>query len=226
MVKRLQLSLLLPFIALSSFSQTQNPANDSDASALLRKVSERYKAYKNVTAEFKLIIERPKLKPEESDKKYTDTLTGKVLLQGAKFNITIKDQQIICDGKNLWTYVPENKEVQVNYFEESDDVFSPSKIFSLYREGYLYQVKEKKEVNGKSVTVIEMSPSNKKASYFKMDVSIEDATLQVVESKVYQKNGTRYVYKLTKQYANLATHEDSFTFDPKRYAGVKVVDLR
>ena len=86
------------------------------------------------------------MKPTDDDKKYIDTLKGKVLLQAAKFNISIKDQQIICDGKTIWTYSPAEKEVQINYFEESDDIFSPSKIFTLYKDGYLYQIKEKKHV--------------------------------------------------------------------------------
>jgi outer membrane lipoprotein-sorting protein len=217
------LSLFL-FIALYSFSQ--NPATDPQAASLLQKVSEKYKSYKNVSADFKLVIQRPNLKPEESDKKYTDTLRGKILLEGTKFNISIKEQQIICDGKNIWTYLPEEKEIQVNYFEETDDIFSPSKIFSLYKEGSLYQIKEKVTVNGKNLTVIELSPSNKKVSYFKIDVSIDESTLQIVETKIYQKNGVRYVYKLTKQASNVPTREDSFSLDTKKYPGVKVVDLR
>ncbi len=217
---------LFLFIGLYSFSQAPITTNDPQAASLLQKVSEKYQGYQNISADFKLIIQRPKLKPEESDKKYTDTLKGKILLQGAKFNISIKEQQIICDGKNIWTYVPENREVQVNYFEETEDIFSPSKIFTLYRDGFLSQIKEKKVVNGKNVTVIEMSPSGKKTSYFKLDVTVDDANSQIIESKIYQKNGTRYIYKLTKQASNVSANEDSFTFDIKRYPGVKVVDLR
>ncbi|MBP6730920.1 MAG: outer membrane lipoprotein carrier protein LolA [Chitinophagales bacterium] len=217
------LLFLVPSVLL--FSQAANSANDEQAAALLQKVSAKYSGYKNVAADFKLLIQRPKLKPEESDKKYTDTLTGKILLQQAKFSVSIKDQQIICDGKNIWTYNPGDKEVQVNYFEETDDIFSPAKIFSMYKEGYMYQIKEKKTVGGKNLTVIEMAP-NKKLSYFKIDVSIDEATLQIVESKIYEKSGVRYVYKITKQTPNTTTTADSFTFDAKKFPGVKVVDLR
>ncbi len=214
-------------LLVSCFCSAQtNSANDTEASSLLQKVSEKYKAYKNVSADFKLVIQRPKHKPEESDSKYTDTLKGKILLEQAKFSITIKDQQIICDGKNIWTYTPGDREVQVNYFEETEDIFSPSKIFSLYKDGYLCQVKEKKTISGKNVTVIEMAPSGKKLSYFKIDVTIDDASQQIIESKIYEKNGVRYTYKLTKQIPNTDTGADTFTFDAKKYPGVKVVDLR
>lgn len=208
------------------FAQKENPANDPEAASLLQKVSEKYKSYKNISANFLLLIQRPKLKPEDNDRKYTDTLKGQITLEGNKFKIGVKEQQIVCDGKNIWTYVAADKEVQVNYFEESDEVFSPSKIFMLYKEGYLYQIKEKKVVNGKQLTVLEMAPPNKKLTYFKIDITIDEASLQLVESKVYEKNGVRYIYKLTKQTPNVSTGVDTFVFDPKKNPGIKVVDLR
>jgi len=203
-----------------------NPATDPEAEALLQKVSDKYKAYKNIAAHFMLLIQRPKLNPDEPDSKYVDTMTGNVLLEGQKFKISAKDQQIICDGKNIWTYSPADKEVQVNYFEEGDDIFSPSKIFSLYKQGYLYQIKEKITVKGKKMTVIEMAPPNKKVTYFKIDITIDDATMELAESKVYEKNGIHYLYKLLKQTPNALSNDETFTFQTKKYPGVKVVDLR
>lgn len=205
---------------------TGGAVNDPEAAGLLQKVSEKYKSYKNISASFKLLIQKPKVKPTDDERKLTDTLSGKILLEGSKFSITLKEQQIMCDGKNIWTYMTADKEVQINYFEETDDVFSPSKIFNFYKEGYSYQLKEKKTVGGKAVTVVEMSPFNKKVSYFKIDVVIDDATLQIIESKIYEKNGTRYVYQLQKPAYNVATTASSFAFDAAKYPGVKVVDLR
>jgi len=219
------LILLLVFISANSF-QKQNPIQDKEATDLLQKVSEKYKGYKTISANFQLLTQRPKLKPEDDDKKYIDTLSGQVVLQGAKFKIHTRQQQVICDGKNIWTYAPEDKEVQVNLFQESDDVFSPSKIFSLYKEGYLYQVKEKKTAGAKKLVVIETAPNNKKSTYFKIDITIDETNLQITESKVYEKNGVRYIYKLTKQTFNAPATDDEFTFNTKKFPGVKVVDLR
>ncbi|MCW5907379.1 MAG: outer membrane lipoprotein carrier protein LolA [Chitinophagales bacterium] len=224
---RFSVCLLVLFSTL--FALAQNPAssyNDPDAAALLQKVSEKYKSYKNISSTFKLVVQKPKVKPEDNEKKLTDTLSGKILLEGNKFNLTIKGQQIVCDGKNVWTYIPLSNEVQVNYFEESDDILSPTKIFTFYTDGYSYQLKEKKTIAGKQVTVVEISPSNKKVSYFKIDVAIDEATLQIVETKIYQKSGMRYVYMLTKQTFNTATTADSFVFDASKHPGVKITDLR
>ncbi|MBL0309261.1 MAG: outer membrane lipoprotein carrier protein LolA [Bacteroidetes bacterium] len=224
----MRLIFFASLLFLSSFisAQNSNPANDPEAGELLKKASNKYEAYKNISADFRLIIAHPKLKPQDDDRKYTDTISGTVLLQQKKFKIEMKGQEITCDGINLWTYIIKDKEVQLNYFEESDDMLSPSKIFSLYKEGFLYSIREKKTVGGKATTVIEMSPSGKKLSYFKIDVTIDETSLQVLETKIYEKNGTRYIYKLTHQTPNTPIKDGTFVFDAKNYPGIKVVDLR
>jgi outer membrane lipoprotein carrier protein len=216
----------LTFIALVAFAQKENPANDPEASALMKKVSEKYQAYKNISATFKLLVQHPKVNPNDDDRKYVDTLAGQILLEKEKFKVSIKDQQIICDGKTIWTYSPADKEVQVNDFQETDDVFSPSKIFTLYKEGYLYQIREKRVQNGKNVTVIEMASPNKKMTYFKIDIIIDDATQQIIESEIFEKNGVRYIYRIIKQNADVSTNAETFTFEPKKHPGVKVIDLK
>ncbi len=215
------------FCAPLLYSFTQDKAyTDPEAEGLLQKVSAKYKAYQTIQANFNLLAVRPKMKATDSEAKLTDTIQGQIWLKGSKFKIIAQGQEIICDGKNIWTYVAADKEVQVNYFEESDEVFSPSKIFSLYQQGWSYQVKERKMIAGKKATVLEMSPSSKKVSFFKIDVSIDDAGLTILESKIYEKSGMRYIYKLGKTSTNQELTDTFFTFDAKKHPGVNLVDLR
>lgn len=219
------LPLLFTLISCSAFAQTGKGINDPEVSALLKQVSDKYKSYKNVSAAFKLLIQKPKVKPTDDERKLTDTLAGNAIIEGAKFNVQMNGQQTFCDGKNIWTYMSKDKEVQVNFYTDDNDVFSPARIFTVYQDGFNYQVKEKKNINGKNITVIEMVPV-KSASYFKMDVTIDASSDQILESKIYERNGTRYIYKLAKQTFNVATSTDTFSFDPRKNPGVKVTDLR
>lgn len=222
---RLLLPLLFTFLSSLAFSQTGKGINDPEAADLLRKVSDKYKTYKNVSVAYKLLIQKPSLKPTDDERKLTDTLSGNALLEGGKFNIQMNGQQTFCDGKNIWTYMVREKEVQVNFYTDENDIFSPTRIFTVYKDGFNYQVKEKKSVGGKNLTVVEMVPTAS-ASYFKIDVTLDASTLQILESKIYERNGTRYIYKLSKQSYNVATTPDTFSFDPKTHPGVKVTDLR
>jgi len=78
---------------------------------------------------------------------------------------------------------------------------------------------------GKKITVIEMAPSNKKSTFFKLDVGIDDMTKEILEVKIYEKNGTRYIYKPLKVTSS-ELPDSSFIFDVKKFPKVKLVDLR
>ena len=216
--------LLLLFTPIFLFAQTN--LNDKEAGALLQSSAAQYKQHKTLSADFTLTIIRPKQKPTDADAKFTEVQSGKVWLKGDKFKLSLMGNEIYCDGKNIWTFLAKSKECQLNDYVESDEIFSPGKIFDLYQAGYAYQIKEKKNYGAKAVTVIEMAPSNRKVSFFKIDVGIEDATKEVLEVKVYEKNGTRYIYKLDKVEADLSLIDSFFTFDSKRNLSVKVIDLR
>ena len=200
--------------------------NDDESELLLKKVAAKYQAYKNIKADFQLLAIQPKVKPTDSEAKLTDTIKGTITLSGEKFRISMKGQDIFCDGKNLWTYSIADKEVQISLFEESDEVFSPAKIFSFYQDGYSHQMRERKTFAGKKVAVVELSPINKKVSYFKIDAGFDEGTLNLLEAKVYSKNGARYIYQIIKERVNQELSADHFSFDAKKYPGVRVEDLR
>ncbi len=206
-------------------AQTAKTTNDPDAAELLKNVSAKYQGYRNTSISFKLLIQKPKVKPTDDERKLTDTISGSALIEGAKFNVSMNGQKSFCDGTNIWTYISADKEVQVNLYTEGNDIFSPTRIFSIYKNGFSYRIKEKKSSGSKNITVVEMVPTAS-ASYFKIDVSIDAQSMQIVESKIYERNGTRYIYQITKQSANVPSTADSFTFDPNKNPGVKVTDLR
>jgi len=51
----------------------------------------------------------------------------------------LNEQHVINDGVTVWTYLPEEKEVNIDNFDaNADDVVNPSKIFDIYKKGYKY----------------------------------------------------------------------------------------
>jgi len=43
---------------------------------------------------------------------------------------------------------------------------------------------------------------------------------------MFDKAGNRYKYTITKFTANVKVDDSFFTFDPKKYPGIEVIDLR
>ena len=165
--------LLLLFCCLLGWcctAQKSTNLNDPAAGEILERVAKKYQTAV-LDIDFTLTTIRPKLKPEESDAKYTSNDNGKLTIKGNKFHISLTGHEIFCDSKNIWTYSIAAKEAQLNDYDETEELFSPTKIFTLHKEGYSYQIKEKKTFQGKAVTVIELTPANRKVSFFKIDVA-------------------------------------------------------
>lgn len=215
----------LLFFALFSFAQNNTSINDPEAAALLKTSSEKYKKMGGLQTDFSLTIVSPKQKPEDPDSKHTETQRGQLWLKEKAFKISLNGNEIICNGKDIWTYISKQNECQLNEYIESDEVFSPTQLFNLYEANFSYQIKEKKTIQGKKITVLELIPSNKKSSYFKLDVSLNDSN-EITEVKVYEKNGVRYFYKPENTAANPKLPSGFFSFDNRKYPNVHIEDLR
>ena len=62
--------------------------------------------------------------------------------------------------------------------------------------------------------------------FFKVLVDVDKATKNIVSSKVFEKNGDRYIYTVNSMKTNTDLPDDLFTFDSKKHPNVEVVDLR
>src|SRR5690606_20903222 len=91
--------------------------------------------------------------------------SGMVMVKGDKYVVKIGGQEIYNDAKNIWTYMKESNEVQVTAFEDNEDAFSPSKLFTnFYDKEYAYKYLFAK--NG--LTYIGLVPLKKSVQYEKI----------------------------------------------------------
>jgi outer membrane lipoprotein-sorting protein len=118
-------------------------------------------------------------------------------------------------------------ELQINNYDESDAMFSPSVIFTMYNDNFIYRTKEEyKNAAGKSIKVIELTPVDKTKDFFKIDLTINQTDMLIEKSKIYEKSGIQYIYHIKKFTPNVTFESGFFTFKTENYKGVKVSDLR
>ena len=199
--------------------QSSTPKSDPAAEQLLAKLSGKYKTFESIKADFTLKIQLPESENDEEQK-------GRVFLSGNKFKLNLGDQEIVCDNKTIWTYLKDVNELQINYFEEDDEMFNPSRIFTMYESDFIAKIREAKIVNGKKGTVLELSPVDKEQAVFKIILTIDEQRNEILESTLFEKSGIRYTYLIDKFSSNLDLADDFFTFNKSNYPGLKVVDLR
>lgn len=191
------------------------------AKAILAEVSKKYRSYDVIKTEFSYTLENPEAKIKETQ---SGTLFVKSKVN--KYKVVLKGQELISDGKNQWTYLKADKEVQLSEVDNSADALNPAKLFTIYEKGFKSLYTNDTKLNGKMVHNIDLSPTDTKRSFFKVKLQIDKLSKQIVNAVIFDKNGNRYTYSIKTFTPNIKVPESIFAFDSKLYPGVEVVDLR
>jgi outer membrane lipoprotein-sorting protein len=208
--------------ALQSFAQAPKGMGKSDPEAkkVLDAVSAKFKTFKAIKASFALKI-------ENAAGKVQGVKAGSVMMKGMKYRVSITGQEIFCDGANIWTYDVAAKEVQISAVDNSSGSITPQKLFTnFYDKDFLFVLGQDVKKGGKTFKVVELTPIDKTKSFFKVVLEIDKATSVIMSTRVFEKNGNRYTYAINTINTTANITDDTFTFNPKKYPGVEVIDLR
>jgi outer membrane lipoprotein-sorting protein len=119
------------------------------------------------------------------------------------------------------------KEVQIAELDNSSGSITPQKLFTnFYDKDFLFLLNEDVKRNGKTYQVVELTPIDKTKPFFKVIIEVDKATKIISSTKVFEKNGNRYLYAISNMVTSSVIPDDSFVFNPKKFPGVEVIDLR
>lgn len=209
------LAFIVAFVTLST---SMSFAQDAKAKAVLDKLSAKIKGMSSLKANFSFVAKDAKGKVQLNQK-------GTLMMKGEKYHVTVPTQEMISDGKTMWTYMKKNKEVQVANYSPADMTMSPAKLLSgSYSNDFNYAYAGQQTINGKVVDIVYLTP--KSAKSFKSVTILVDQSGMVMSGSVEEKNGNYYTYSLSSVQANAAAAESLYTFNAKAYPGVEVIDLR
>lgn len=212
---------LLPFLLLICTGFVQAQEQDPKAKAILDDLSKTTKTYKTIVAEYTLTS-------VNKDKKQTDKQNGKIQVKGNKFRLEIPGNDIACDGKIVTTFNKDAKECTIKDFEAGkEDGIDPTKIFTMYETGYKYKYSKEEKVNGVTMHVIDLYPTNKpeKKKFHTVKLFVDKAKKQVAMIKMMMKDGGTQTYELKNFKANQELPDALFTIDTKK-CGCEVIDER
>lgn len=213
-MKKSFFATLLMFVGTYSYSQY-----DPKALEILEAMSKKYKAIPTFEANITtgLVNESEGVKEE---------FKGKITVKGDKFRLLLDDQEIINNGTTVWTYLPSAKEVNIDNFDPSSDDVNPTKIFDMYKKGFKYLYLADKTEGGVMCEEIDLVPEKKDPQYFKIKMMIVKKDKSIQSWTMFDKAGNRFIYTITKFNPNIKLDDSFFTFDPKKYPGIEVIDLR
>jgi outer membrane lipoprotein-sorting protein len=213
--------VLVALLTLGLFTTSVNAQTDPKAKAILAEVSKKYRSYDVVKTDFTFTLDNKQAKVKE-----TQQGTLYVKANANKYKVAMTNQELISDGKVQWTYLKQDKEVQVSNVDPSGEALNPAKIFTIYEKGFKYIYTGEQKVGNKVYQMIDLSPTDAKKSVFKVRLSIDKAAKQIANIIIFEKNGNTYTYHVKTFSPNVKVPETTFAFDAKKYPGVEVVDLR
>lgn len=201
-----------------SFLFGTNAQSDATSKSILKKTSKVYKSIKSIEASFSFTTSSAKRKPAINK--------GKLWLKGKSFKLELGDQEIICDGKSIWTYSSTTEEVTLESYSKRTNQMSPEEMFSFYEKGFKSLYEGKKTDEGKSYELIKLVPKKKRAKYSFIHVEIEPTNNYIHKVTQHMKNGMDIVIEITSFTKNASVSGSMFTWNNSAHPGVEVVDLR
>lgn len=213
--------ILIALLLLSGINSTTYAQTDAKATSILAAVSKKFKSYDVVKTDFVFTLESP-----QNNAKETQQGTLYVKSKANKYKVVMTSQDMISDGKNQWTYLKKDKEVQVATVDNSTDALNPAQIFTLYEKGFKYGYTGEKKIGSKVYQMIDLAPVDTKKTYFKVRLGIDKVARQIASVMIFDKNGNKYTYAVKSFVPNVKVPESTFVFDAKKYPGVELVDLR
>lgn len=211
--------VLYCFLIFANLTVALGQSSDAYAKKILDQVSKKYDGYKTIIAEFSFQAN------QAEGETYADKGRLKLDKASEKFSIKLSSQEIVSDGKSTWTIMPEEKEVQITEGTADDEQIGPRNIFTFYKQGYNFISMDDEKVNGQVLNVIELSPIDKEAAYFKIKLRI-NPNFHIHDMTVFDKGGAKYTYTINKLYVNTPLPSSDFAYNKNKYPGYEVVDLR
>ena len=186
-------------------AQTTNPE------AVARRLQQRYGTVRSLQADFVQTTGGQRLR-------------GTLAVRGPAFRLDLGEQVLVTDGRTMWSYSRDDRQVVVQDYDEGQVGFSVGQVFTDYLRVFRVTGATTATLAGVRHDVLSLRP---RAS----GSSVRDATLYVRSSdavptrvRVHDRNGGTLQFDVSNVRLNRALPASTFRFDAPR--GTETVDLR
>jgi outer membrane lipoprotein-sorting protein len=181
------------------------------AKALLDEVSAKIKSYDNITIEFKYTLNNPKENINQESK-------GNVTLKGNLYHLNFMGVTKIFDGKKVYTIVPEDEEISISKFDDSDkDAITPNKMLTFFNSGFKYSWDIVQNVKGRKIQYVKLVPISSKDQRKEVLIGIDVQTKHIYNLIEIGKNGTRTTLTVNSFKTDQPLSKNHFTFTESKY---------
>ena len=210
-MNKIWLFVITLLVNTAAFSQQKD-----EARILLDAVSTTMKSYNNMALDFSTSLTNEEAGIYEGDELPTK---GSITLQGEKYNLNYLGNTFIFDGLKLYVINNDEKEIMINDqdLEEDDGVIYPSKLLTFYKEGYKYKMGTIKNIKGRKIQFIDLTPIDTDSEIVKVNLGIDVKTSHIYKLIQFGDNGTKTILTIDQFKSNQNISKEMFQFDQNSY---------
>lgn len=196
-------------------------ANGQTSEKILNDLSAKAKKYTSVYAEYS-----SQLVDKANDVDIRQS--GKVYVKGEKYNLELGDYTMISDGESVWTFEKAANDCYVDYLEDvADGALSPSRMFTIWEEGFKHELKGEVKEGGKTLHWINLYPLNPgEKNYHTIQLYVDKDKIEVVKFIVKGREGNDIIYAIDMFTPNKEMADELFKFNARKFPGVNIIDNR
>ena len=211
--------LIIALIIISSAFWGQSLESDNlKCEKILQEVSDNIQ--KNNATKFNFKLE---IKSEDIN----EVQNGYALIENEKFYYKTEEREVICDGVNVWTYLPEDNECYIDLLEDLDNTLNPSEIFTLWKEGFKFNYMNKTIVNNQIIHKIKMFPTQPdKRAFHTVLMNVNESLKLITEASVKTKDGVTVKTTISKLTSNPKINTKQFSWDADSHPNSDEIDNR
>jgi len=181
----------------------------ADGSSLLKTLTTKYSAAKNITVKF-----------TESN----GNIHGTAIVQGsAKFHIELNDRLIVCNGSTVWNYTSADNRVTIDNYHPNRKNLSPEFfITQLPSDAHAQVVNGVKA--GRKLLVLDPPSADAWGMIAKLTVETDDAATTIYGVTFVDASGVSHSIHVLSTKFDQKLSADAFEFSPP--VGASVMDVR
>ena len=148
-----------------------------------------------------------------------ENMSGYASMKGDSYKLNVDGQEMISDGKILWTHLIEDKEVMISEVTEDNNT-SPLAIINSFSKNVTVNYIE----NNAETKAIEIKGNDGES--FERIILTADKDLRIKKIHAYLSDGNEFVYEITEFTTDQNLPDSMFTFNESLYPNVEVIDMR
>ena len=184
---------------------------------MLDRLSEKYEAYRSFEISFDLEVKYPE-RPVQKQK-------AQIIQANQRFKFISEEQDIIGDGEDVYLFLKDRNEVQINDFDDDDELglMTPKDLLKEYDSGrfeYLLENETDTEI------FIVFKPLDRDSEFFKYRIAIDKQSEDFSKIDAYSKDGSQLLVTIASSSHNKEYNDEFFSFDTSLYPDIRIEDLR